>query len=203
MDHYFLFLTMATATVMSPGPGVTLTVTNSLRYGVYESMGGIVGIALGALIIAVISATGLGLILAASSWAFTIIKYVGAAYLIFLGVRMWRSPPLSKQDAAITEPNIKRRFIEGLSIQFSNPKVIFFFISIFPQFINRTEAYFMQFSILTLTYFFLVIVIHMLYAAMAGQARNWLASKKGGLVLNRVGGGVFILFGLVLAATEE
>lgn len=67
MEHYFLFLTMASVTVLSPGPGVTLTLTNSIRYGMYETFGGILGIAIGAFIVAAISATGLGLLLAASS----------------------------------------------------------------------------------------------------------------------------------------
>ena len=79
MNLYLLFLTVATLTVLSPGPGVLMTLTNALRYGLRGTIGGILGIAFGALLVAGISATTLGAVLAASALAFTVLKLAGAA----------------------------------------------------------------------------------------------------------------------------
>ncbi len=81
MTLYPVFLLVAATTVLSPGPGVVMTLTNSLRYGFRGTLGGILGIAAGALAVAALSATGLGVLLATSAMAFTILKYAGAAYL--------------------------------------------------------------------------------------------------------------------------
>lgn len=91
MDSYLLFLAIAAATIASPGPGVVLTISNALRYGVRGAVSGIMGIASGMLIIAVLSASSLAVLMLASATAFTIVKFIGAAYLIYLGVKMWRT----------------------------------------------------------------------------------------------------------------
>lgn len=89
---YLLFLLMATATVLSPAPGVVMTLTNSLRYEMQGTFSGILGISFGAMIVTGVSATSVGFLLAASAPAFTILKLVGAAYLIYLGIRLWHAP---------------------------------------------------------------------------------------------------------------
>src|SRR5688572_23458725 len=98
MKLYSLFLLMAAATVLSPGPGVVMTLTNSLRYGMKGTFGGILGIAFGALVVAAISATSLGMLLATSSVAFTVLKFIGAAYLVYLGIKLWRAPAFQFQE---------------------------------------------------------------------------------------------------------
>lgn len=85
MGSYLLFVVIAIATVLSPGPGVMLTLTNAIRFGVSGAFGGILGIAFGTFIVAGISATSLGIVLATSATAFSIMKFIGAAYLIYLG----------------------------------------------------------------------------------------------------------------------
>jgi len=199
MENYSLFLTMAAATILSPGPGVTLTLTNSIRYGLFEASGGIIGIAVGALAVATIAATGVGLVLTTSPLAFDIMKYVGAAYLVYLGVKMWRSPSHAPKEGVLRKPSWRMRFVEGLSLQFSNPKAIFFFVSVFPQFINSSHPYVVQFLVLVLTYGLLVVMIHFLYAMTANKTRNWLSSPRGSRVVARIGGSAFIFFGLALA----
>jgi len=89
MENYILYIAIASATIASPGPGVVLTISNAIRYGFVGSASGIVGVASAMLCIAVISATSLAAVLSASATAFIILKYVGAAYLIYLGIRMW------------------------------------------------------------------------------------------------------------------
>lgn len=203
MKLYPLFLLMATATVFSPGPGVVMTLTNSIRYGFRGTFGGILGIAFGALLVAAVSATSAGVVLATSALAFTIMKYLGAAYLIYLGVRLWRAPAFQFHEQPAHEASFGKRFFEGLSLQLTNPKAIFFFLSVFPQFIDHSMNYTSQFSLLVLTYSTLVVVIHSLYAMSAQRAKRWLTSEQGGRTINKVGGATFVFFGAALATAKR
>ena len=203
MNLYLLFLTVATLTVLSPGPGVLMTLTNALRYGLRGTIGGILGIAFGALLVAGISATTLGAVLAASALAFTVLKLAGAAYLIYLGARLWRSPPVPVASEQAHQASFKRRFLEGLSLQLTNPKAIFFFLSVFPQFIEGEAGFVRQFALLVLTYAALVVVIHTGYARFAHQARAWLTSEHGGRTVNRLGGATFMCFGVALTFARK
>ncbi len=203
MESYLLFLVIAAITVVSPGPGVILTLTNTIRFGMSGAVGGILGIACGTFIVAGVSATSLGVLLATSSVAFTIMKYVGAAYLIYLGIKLWRTPVEEIDVTSATLKSKKLQFLEGLILQVTNPKAVFFFMSIFPQFIdfgtNATE----QFVLLVVSYSLLVIAIHFLYSSIAKKARRWFSSQKGGRSMNRVGGTTFIGFGIGLASANK
>ena len=203
MGSYFLFLIIAIVTVLSPGPGVILTLTNAIRFGVSGAIGGIMGVAFGTFIVAGVSATSLGIILATSSVAFSIMKFVGAAYLIYLGLKLWRSPVIKIDTSAEVITNKKRQFLEGLTLQTTNPKTVFFFISVFPQFVDYSADFVNQFVLLVVTYSSLVVVIHILYAQLAASARGWLSSARGGSIVNRLGGGTFICFGVGLASASK
>lgn len=202
LNLYALFLLMAAATVLSPGPGVVMTLTNALRYGMRGTFGGIVGIALGALVVATVSATSLGVLLATSVTAFSVLKFVGAAYLIYLGVRLWRSPSFELSEQTAHAAGFRRRLLEGLTLQFTNPKAIFFFLAVFPQFIDPRRNYPFQFAALVLTYSALVVIIHCGYALFARRAKQWLTSERGGRMVNRVAGTTFLFFGAALAFTK-
>ena len=204
MENYLLFTLIATVTILSPGPGVLLTLTNSIRYGFFGAIGGIVGIAFGTFIVAGLSATSVGVILATSAMAFVVMKYIGAAYLIYLGIKLWQSPVTKLDTSSKTVGNIKIQFLEGLTIQLTNPKAVFFFMSIFPQFVDFSSSqYASQFLILVVTYSSLNLLIHFLYAYLARSVRNWLSTEKGGRMVNRAGGGVFVFFGIGLASTSK
>ncbi len=203
MKLYPLFIFMATMTVLSPGPGVLMTLTNALRYGLRGTFGGILGIATGALVVAAISATSVGVLLAASSTAFTIVKFAGAAYLLYLGVRLWRAPPFQFLEAASHEASFLRRFSEGLTLQFTNPKAIFFFLSVFPQFIDPGAGFAFQFAVLVLSYSALVVLIHSLYALFAQKARGWFNGPRAGKVVNRTGAVTFLFFGAMMATARR
>jgi homoserine/homoserine lactone efflux protein len=203
MKLYPLFLLMATATIFSPGPGVVMTLTNSLRYGLRGTFGGILGISVGALAVAALSATGLGVVLATSAMAFTVMKYAGALYLIYLGVKLWRAPAARLDGSVAPEASFGRRFLEGLSLQLTNPKAIFFFLSVFPQFIDHSSGYFAQFTRLVFSYSALVVVIHSIYALTAHRTKAWLTSERGGRALNKAGGAAFVFFGGALATSQR
>lgn len=211
MEQYLLYVLVVAITVASPGPGVILTLSNSIRYGIKPTFAGVVGISLGVLVIAIISATSLGVLLSTSAIAFTVLKYVGAAYLIYLGIKLWRSPAIKldeneneegSRDSSLV-PDYMHRFKEGFFVSVLNPKAIFFFMSLFPQFINHEQNYLLQFSYLTLTFCGILIVIHSVYTFGANSIKGWLLSPKGSKTINRAGGSVFILFGLGLATSQR
>ena len=208
-----LFVVVAAATVLSPGPGVVMTLSNALRGGLRGAIGGILGIACGASLVAALSATSVGVLLANSAAAFTVLKWLGAAYLIYLGLRLWRAPAARFARLAAAQSNVpaqdsggaqfRRRFIEGASLQFANPKVIVFFVSVFPQFIDAARPYAAQFAAQVAIYGALVVVIHCLYALGAGRLRRWLAGERGGRIVGRGAGATFMLFGAALAASKR
>jgi homoserine/homoserine lactone efflux protein len=202
MHLYLLFLGTAGATVFSPGPGVVMTLTNALRYGLRSTFGGILGIAFGAVIVAAISATSLGVLLATSVAAFTVIKLMGSAYLFYLGVRLWRSPAFTISAQPPLEASFAKRFIEGLSLQLTNPTAIFFFLSVFPQFIDPATSYPVQFATLVLSHAVLTVVIHGFHSVFSSHAKKWLTSDRGGRTISRTSGAALVLLGAVLAAAK-
>lgn len=203
MKYYPVYFVIATFTVFSPGPGVVMTLTNSIHYGLKGAFGGILGISFGALVIAAASATSLGVILGSSSAVFTIMKCIGAAYLTYLGFRLWQAPAFQFKEQVASGNSFRRNFFKGMTLQFTNPKAIFFFLSVLPQFIDPAMNFALQFSVLGMTYSLLIIVVHGLYALGAERTRPWLASDTGGIVINRLGGAIFVLFGLLLAFSSR
>lgn len=203
MENYLMYVLVAALTIASPGPGVILTINNAIQRGAANTFSGIFGIATGVFIVSVLSATSIGVILATSAVAFTAVKLIGAAYLIYLGIKMWRAQaPLNTHVELKDKSNIKC-YLEGLSLTASNPKPILFFMSLFPQFINSEGSYVAQFITLSLTFCLLVIIIHSGYAFLSRIAKNKLLEPKGREALNKVSGSVFMCFGVGLAASSK
>lgn len=203
MSDYILFILVASATIISPGPGVFLTVSNAIRFGVSGSLGGICGIAFGTFIVAAIIASSLGLLLATSVLAFTILKYIGALYLVYLGVKLWHSPLVRVETCFDSREGFIRQFVEGVLLQITNPKALFFFFSVFPQFVDLSVNYIVEFSFLVFTYSGLVITIHLLYALLISTVKGWFDTEKNRRFINRVSGSTFVFFGIGLAASNR
>lgn len=207
---YLLFLVTASTTVATPGPGVLITIMKSLQYGIKGAIWTILGTASGTVVMACISATGLGILLSTSPDAYEALRIFGALYMIYLGVRNWRAKPVSfKAAAAIIEEKsqgeetsrelgIRRGsfFMEGIYLQMTNPMLIMFFISLFPQFIDRKLDFGLQFVVLSLTYFLLVVVIHSCYSFIVSRFRSALSNPNRAGVIYKVGGTIFILLAL-------
>lgn len=202
MQLYLVFVFMATMTILSPGPGVLRSLTNALTYGIRPAMFGILGLSGGVFCVAAISATSLGVLLSTSVTAFKIIKYIGVGYLVYLGIKLWRSPAVTLNSEHTTAKSSHTLFVEGWMLQLSNPNAVFFFLSVLPQFIHRSRAYLPQFLLLVCTFCALLILIHSSYAVGARRARRWVDNGSGGQWLNRIGGAAFIGFGLLLARSK-
>lgn len=203
MDNYLVYFGVAMATVMLPGPAVILTLNNSIQRGLPRTFSGIAGIALAIFLVSVISATSLGVVLAKSAFAFTIIKIIGAIYLVYLGIKIFKSKNIMNSQTNLKESTFEKCFAEGFFISISNPKTIVFFMSIFPQFIDLSKAYVPQFIILASTFSVLIVVIHTAYAIFASLAKEKLSSDRGNGILNKITGSVFIGFGVGLVASSK
>lgn len=192
MQEYLLSITIASVTIASPGPGVILTISNSLKFGFAKAVYGIFGVAMGMFFVAVISATSLGVILATSALAFTILKYIG---VIYLGIKMWRSTATFKVSDNAQSKNNRTLFFEGLSITLLNTKPIFFFMALFPQFIHSPSSYVSQFLVLVLSFSFLVVSIHCLYSYASKTVRTKITSHRGSTIISKISGGFLFVLG--------
>ena len=198
MALYAVFVLMAVVTIISPGPGVLKSLTNSLNYGLKPAIIGIGGLTCGVFLVALLSATSLGLIISASATAFQFIRFIGAAYLIYLGVKLWRAPAGSLHQAGLAVKNKRGLFYEGILLQLSNPNALLFFLSVLPQFIDHSRAYVPQFLLLVLTFCALLVLVHGGYAVLAYRAKRWISSG-GGRLLNQISAVLFIALGIFLA----
>lgn len=199
LSTWLLFLSIALVAIISPGPAVLLSVTNSLTHGftksVFSSLGNIIGI----FIVSSATAFGLVAVLQASTLLFTILKTFGAIYLVYLGIRQWRSKQnIFEKSIETSKHNQGKRksFVQGLFVAISNPKTILFFTALFPQFIDLSKPIMIQFIILTLTFMLFSFIILVCYALSAHSAKGWFAKRDRAVWLNRISGTIFIGFGL-------
>lgn len=194
------FLLAAILIAVSPGPGAAVAMSCGLRYGYAAALRSIFGLESALLIQLTIVAVGLGALLTASTLAFDIVKFCGAAYLVWLGIQKWRTAPQELQDA---KPPMSSNalFVEGLLVNLANPKAIVFIAALTPQFIDPTRPQWLQFLIIAATMCTVDIVVMSGYALLATRLRHWLHDPKTLKAQNRFFGGVFVGAGLLLAST--
>ncbi len=194
------FLLAAILIAVSPGPGAAVAMSCGMRYGYAAALRSIFGLESALLIQLAIVAVGLGALLTASALAFDIVKFCGAAYLVWLGIQKWRTAPQELQDA---KPPMSSNalFVEGLLVNLANPKAIVFIAALTPQFIDPTRQQWLQFLIIAATMCTVDIVVMSGYALLATRLRHWLHDPKTLKAQNRFFGGVFVGAGLLLAST--
>lgn len=146
MDKYYIYLFICCITIMLPGPGVIFTLTNALKYRLISTLPGILGVAVGMFLVSIISATGVGVIIKTSPLIYSILKILGAIYLIYIGIKLVRFSSVKDLDDVSLSPiskipNIFLRFRQGFYISLTNPKPIIFFIAIFPQFVQKDRSF--------------------------------------------------------------
>ncbi|GAB2662095.1 LysE family translocator [Vibrio panuliri] len=200
---YFVAILILTA---SPGPSsllcMTKGVTQGFKVGLYTALGSLTAIT----IILTLSFTGLGLIIASSEWVFNVIKYLGAAYLIYLGVRAIMS---KEEQYQLQESHSSQRlspfkhYASGFIVGSSNPKAILFFTALFPQFINPEQSLVSQYVIFTATFMVMELAWLAIYAFLGAKSSSWLLAKGRAKLFNRVSGGVFIGAGTVLSTATK
>jgi RhtB (resistance to homoserine/threonine) family protein len=198
---WLLFSAVALLAIMSPGPAILLAISNSLTHGTRSVYLSALGNEIGIMIVSLSTVLGLGVILQTSTTLFLMIKVIGAAYLIYLGVRQWRSKTnlFDRQNTEAKKARTNKSFfLEGLLIAVTNPKAILFFTALFPQFININAAVLPQFLMMTLTFMALSFLVLVTYGKIAFKAKRWFSTSKRVKWFNRTMGSLFVLIGLGL-----
>lgn len=197
LDTWLLYTAAALGLSLTPGPNGLLALTHGALYGVRKTLFTIAGGALGFTVVIALSLFGIGALLAASAELLIVLKWVGGAYLVWLGIQVWRSPPLGV-DTSATARTITGTavFRQGLLAAVTNPKGILFFVAFLPQFLTTDLPLFGQFLVMTLTFVGIEILFEL--AVATGSARIQPFLTKFGKRFNHVFGGFFIAIGIAL-----
>ena len=205
LDLWLAFVAASTALLLIPGPTVLLVLSYALSQGRRVAVASASGVALGDLIAMSASLAGLGALVMTSATAFTILKWAGAIYLIYLGVRMLLSTR-GAQPTTLTLPKATAArgvFWHATAVTALNPKSIAFFIAFVPQFISPTEPLGPQFAILICTFVGLAAINALAYALLADTLRTQIKRPSVITWLTRAGGSALILMGALTATLRR
>jgi threonine/homoserine/homoserine lactone efflux protein len=186
-----------------------MCMTNALNHGPRRAMTSVAGSVSAVLVVMVLSAMGLGALLAASETAFTIAKVIGAAYLIWLGIKTFRSKttvfegiPAAGEPSRDATP-ARKLYVQGLIVGGSNPKALLFFTAFFPQFLDPAAAWAPQFAALSSTFVAFEFTVLTLCTLGVARLAPVLRSGTRMRLFNRISGGLFTLMGTLLLATRR
>lgn len=201
---YLLYVAAVALLIVTPGPTMLMCMANSVNHGPGRAMTSVAGAVTAVLGVMVLSAMGLGALLAASETAFTAAKVLGAVYLIWLGVKTFRGGPILPLDNGASIPARRRSFyLQGFLVGASNPKAVLFFAAFFPQFLNPAEAIVPQFAILALTFIAFEFTVLTLCALGVARLLPLLRSTRAVQWVNRLCGGLFTVMGGALLLTRR
>ncbi len=202
LSTYLLYLAAVILLIVTPGPTMLMCMTNAVNHGPRRAMTSVAGAITAVLGVMVLSAMGLGALLAASETAFTTARVIGAAYLIWLGVKTFRSSTVVHLDGA-KQPAARSFYLQGLLVGASNPKAVLFFAAFFPQFLNPGAPIVPQFAILAGTFVACEATVLTLCALSVSRLVPLLKASGPARWINRVCGGLFALMGGLLLLSRR
>lgn len=200
-----LFAVAALVLLLTPGPAVLYIVTRSIDQGKRAGLVSVLGVHLGTLAHIFAAAAGLSALLAASATAFGAVKYLGAAYLIYIGVRRLRDrSSIVAPEAAGKPKELRRAFLDGVIVNVLNPKTGLFFLAFLPQFVTEARGHVgEQIIALGVVFVLLGAITDSLYAVTAGSAARWLRGQPRFLTGERwITGGLYISLGVAAALSS-
>jgi threonine/homoserine/homoserine lactone efflux protein len=204
LESFIPFALATTLILVIPGPTVILVISQAVAHGRKSVVPLVSGVLLGDFTAMTFSLLGLGALLSASATLFAVFKWIGALYLFYLGIKLWRSPP-HKQSVRNTAKRASARSLLQSSyiVTALNPKSIAFFAAFLPQFINPAKAVLPQLTMLGGTFLILATINATLYAIFAGQLRAYIQREKVRTWLNRCGGSALIGAGVITAGMQR
>lgn len=182
---------------ITPGPGVIATIAKALNTGLYNTTPLILGIIVGDLVFLLFAIFGLSLIATSFNSLFIIIKYLGALYLIYLGIKIWHSKPML-ENTHTNKNTHKYSFISGLSITLGNPKVILFYLGFLPTFVNMKTLTNSDILIIAFIVSFILGVVMFFYGFLATKAKQTLKSQPAQNRLNKMASAMMVGAGTTL-----
>ena len=205
VESFTLYLATVLIASASPGPVMLLAMTNGAQVGMRRTLAGIAGSSLGHLALMAVSFAGLSALLYSSAWLFDVLKWVGAAYLVYLGISLWRhagtGDVAAHDDSVRTHHGAGALFVRAFAVAASNPKGLIFFGALFPQFIDARAAALPQWTLLAATFFLIDWCWQLAYAWSGGRLVRWLGARR--RAFDRVAGGLFVGAGVLLSAAKR
>ena len=206
-ELWLTFVAASAVLLAIPGPTILLVISYALGHGRKAARATVAGVALGDFTAMTASMLGLGVLLATSATLFTALKWIGAAYLIYLGVKLWRAPVSISEASADTENLPKERplriFLHTYIVTALNPKSIIFFVAFLPQFMNPAQPLLPQMYIFETTFLVLATLNAAFYALLASMARKSIRKPSVQRAVNRVGGSLMICAGALAAGWKR
>ena len=202
-SSYLVYLSVSVIASVSVGPSVVLAATNGINFGRRKAFYGVLGHVSAIFMLAIVSASGLGVLIVASPTAFILLKYLGIAYLIYVGICIFRNKGnFSFVPQSNEIPSSLSLYRKGLLLGLSNPKALVFFTALFPQFINVEQPVLEQFLLLTSTSLFNAFAFTFGYALLAFKLKGRLSVVINNGWLGRITGSLFIGFATALALAK-
>ncbi|CAN3128907.1 LysE family transporter [Mycobacterium sp. smrl_JER01] len=198
---WLAFLGAAIVIAVSPGAGAIQSMATGLTHGVRRGYWSILGLEIGLMLQLTLVAVGLGAAVANSILAFTVIKWVGVAYLVYLAIRQWRSATvdLNAQLDRATGDGRRALLVRGFLVNATNPKGLLFFLAVMPQFVVPTSPLLPQYLAIGATMVAVDVVVMGLYSGLAVRLLAWLHTPRQQTLLNRVFSGLFAAAAVVLS----
>lgn len=201
--HVYFAFVVATAIMISlPGPSVLLTVAHSISFGWQPALSTVAGATLGIAVQLTVAAIGLTSLLHGVADVFGWIRWGGAAYLVYLGIKQWRGAgePLALDTLSVSKKNL---FVQGLIITIPNPKSLIFIAAFLPQFIDAARPLALQFLIIVPTFLVITFTVTSVWALVAGNVRGFLRNRRVYQSVLRTAGGLMIVAGMGLALARR
>jgi threonine/homoserine/homoserine lactone efflux protein len=200
--HLFLaFVLAVTVLMLIPGPNVALIVANSVTYGFRYGLLTVAGTSSAMVVQLGLTVLGMTELLGTLGAWFEWIRWIGVAYLIYLGVAQWRAPPVNLAEVVPEPKSARAMFTRALLVSLTNPKTLFFYGAFFPQFVVTSHDVGAQVVILSATFLLLAVLLDGCWALAAGRARGLLAMR--GRLRNRISGGLLVGAGVGLALARK
>lgn len=200
---WLLYVAAVVVLTVTPGPTVLMCVSTAVQFGPRKAMLATLGSTTAIVGLMVLSALGLGSVLATSESLFNALKWLGAAYLAYLGVRALLAPAADIRLADGSVAAGRRLFVQGFLVGASNPKALLFFGALFPQFLDPLAPQLPQFLVLGSTFVFFELGWLTVYALSAARAQHWLQQPRRARQFNRLTGVVFLLAAGLLAGARR
>ncbi|MDA8479159.1 homoserine/homoserine lactone efflux protein [Citrobacter sp. Awk 4] len=202
-EWWFAYLLTSIILSLSPGSGAINTMTTSINHGYRGAVASIAGLQTGLGTHIILVGIGLGTLFSRSVIAFEVLKWAGAAYLIWLGIQQWRAAGAIDLNTMASTQSRGRLFKRAVFVNLTNPKSIVFLAALFPQFILPQEPQLMQYVILGITTIVVDVIVMIGYATLAQRIAAWIKGPKQMKALNKVFGSLFMLVGALLASARH
>ncbi len=204
LEVWFTLLLASVAISVSPGAGAVVSMNYGIKYGLKKSYSAIFGLQTGLLIQTFIVVIGLGAIISKSVILFTIIKWIGVAYLVYMGLsKIFEKAQMPEDGEHLKDYSAKKAFITASFINLTNPKATVFLVAFIPQFLNPNESLWLQFAIIACTLCIVDIIVMTGYSSMASKLKFLIKDVKALKIQNRITGSFLILAAVFMSTAKK